>query len=133
MNRIILSVGSNVNPTKNIKKAKEILSQEQTLIRESRFRQTKPVGLVGQPDFLNGAFYIVTSLDRVNLKKYLNSLEKRLGRRKLPGGVDSNVIDLDIIVFNDVIVDNDYEDYEFVSLAVDEIAKVENLTLHHSQ
>ncbi len=131
MNHIIIGVGSNISPKENVMRAREILSQEQTWLRESQFQQTKPVGLVNQPDFLNGAFYFGTTLSLNDLKQYLKSVERRLGRIKKPGVPESRTIDLDIIVFNNTIIDEDYVRYDFVKHAIDEIAQAESLVLHN--
>jgi 2-amino-4-hydroxy-6-hydroxymethyldihydropteridine diphosphokinase len=60
-------------------------------------------------------------LDAKELKGYLEDVEKRLGRQKTENKNGPRTIDLDIIVFNGVIVNNDFYKYDFVKSAVLEL------------
>ncbi len=121
MNLVILSVGSNIDPLANIKKAAEILSGLNCLISVSRFQKTSPEGDPEQPDFLNGAFYVKTSLDQGQLRDKLKEIEAQLGRVRTSNKNSPRTIDLDIVVFNGKIIDPDYDQYIFVKKSVDEI------------
>ena len=52
---VYLALGSNINPTKNIKLALKELNKIGKIISVSKFIKTKPVGYLNQADFLNGA------------------------------------------------------------------------------
>ena len=52
MPKIYLSLGSNIKPEENLNKAKELLSQEYHLEKESKTYKTKSEGFEGE-DFLN--------------------------------------------------------------------------------
>ena len=121
MNLVILSVGSNIDPLANIKKAAVILSGLNCLISVSRFQKTSPEGDPEQPDFLNGAFYVKTSLDQGQLRDKLKEIEAQLGRVRTSNKNSPRTIDLDIVVFNGKIIDPDYDQYIFVKKSVDEI------------
>ncbi len=121
MNLVILSVGSNMDPITNIKKAAEMLEAMNCLISVSSFVRTSPEGYPDQPDFLNGAFYIKTSLNREQLRDRLKEIELNLGRVHTLNKNGPRTIDLDIVVFNGKIIDPDYERYSFVKKSVDEI------------
>jgi 2-amino-4-hydroxy-6-hydroxymethyldihydropteridine diphosphokinase len=121
MNQAIISVGSNIKPEENIEKAAEWLGKEQKILAKSSIKKTKPVGFTNQPDFLNCAFSLETGLDAKELKGYLEDVEKRLGRQKTENKNGPRTIDLDIIVFNGVIVNNDFYKYDFVKSAVLEL------------
>lgn len=121
MNKVVIGVGSNIKPLENIKKAKEILKKEQTLLSESKIIETEPEGFKEQPDFLNGAFFIETSLDKKNLENYLKEIEKRLGRVRTENKNAPRTIDLDIVVFNNEIINDDFYKYRFVKNAVLEL------------
>ncbi len=121
MNRAIVSVGSNIYPEENIGKARGLLSTDELLKGESVLVRTKPVGITGQPDFLNGAFLIETEMKQEELLKYLKALETFLGRVREGDKDGPRSIDLDIIVFNGEIVDDDYYKYGFVRLSVLEL------------
>ena len=121
MTRAIISFGSNIDPEENIGKVRDILSSDGLLNGESVLVRTKPVGIVDQPDFLNGAFLIETEMAEEELRKYLKALETFLGRVREGGKDGPRTMDLDIIVFNGEIVDDDYYKYGFVRLAVLEL------------
>ena len=123
MNKVVISVGSNIDPERHINDAKHALREEQTLVGESRFVKTAPRGYTNQPEFLNGAFMIETDLDRADLKSYLKSLEKRLGRTRTANKNGPRTIDLDIVMFNNDIVDDDFYNYDFVKAAVEDVIR----------
>lgn len=121
INVCIVGVGSNINPDSNIKAVLAILKRETTVKGVSKWIKTTPVGIVDQNDFINGAIKIHTSMSREAFKNYLKKLEDILGRdRKLPK-FGPRVIDLDIVVWNDEIVDEDYFTRDFVKNTVDEL------------
>ena len=121
MNKAVISLGSNINPENNINKVKKILAQEQTLLCESKFVVTKPKGFQDQLDFINGALYIETKLNMQDLKKYLKDVEHRLGRLRTENKNGPRTIDLDVVVYNNSIIDNDFYRYDFVKEAVLEL------------
>ena len=127
MNKVIISVGSNIEPVKHVSAVKEILTLDQLLLDESRFNRTEARGFLNQPAFLNGAFLIRTSLEIQELKKYLKSVENQLGRIRTSNKNGPRTIDLDIVLFNDDVVDLDYYKYDFVKVAVDEILSRQRL------
>ena len=126
VNKVIISVGSNIEPEKHVSEAKQILTQDKLLLDESRFNKTLPRGYINQPAFLNGAFFIHTSLEIQELKKYLKTVENQLGRIRTFNKNGPRTIDLDIVLFNNDVVDLDYYKYDFVKVAVDEILSRQN-------
>ena len=64
----------------------------------SQWRWTRPEGDVCQPNFLNGAILLRTSLSAHRLLKTMLDLEKKAGRnREVEKKGDSRVLDLDLI------------------------------------
>jgi 2-amino-4-hydroxy-6-hydroxymethyldihydropteridine diphosphokinase len=125
MNRVIISVGSNINPRDNISSAAKILRNEQKFIAASDFTETAPRGFTAQADFLNGAFCIETDLELEELERYLKDVESRLGRVRTANKNGPRTIDLDVVVFNGQILDGDYYKYDFVRNAVGQLSDVE--------
>jgi len=125
--RVIIAVGSNIEPEKNIRRAREILEKEQTLLGASRVIRTAPIGRIDQDDFRNGAFYIETDMGRPELKSYLKGVEDRLGRVR--GIVGPHPMDLDITVWDGRIVHEDFYRYEYNRLPVAEIVEKFGLAL----
>jgi 2-amino-4-hydroxy-6-hydroxymethyldihydropteridine diphosphokinase len=72
----------------------------------SRFRETKPVGIVDQPDFINAAARIETKLSARELLEALLDIERRLGRiRDRDRRWGPRTIDLDLLLYDDVRID----------------------------
>jgi 2-amino-4-hydroxy-6-hydroxymethyldihydropteridine diphosphokinase len=119
---VILGIGSNLDAENNIERARVIISKELTLLTESTFVNTEAVDMPGEPDFLNGAFKIETTLGLDELRSYLKEIEGKLGRDPSHKVNESRTIDIDIIVFNAEVVNDDFERYSFVKKAVLELA-----------
>ena len=81
--------------------------QQITLVARSRHYTTAPVGgPAGQPDFLNAALLIETSLSPQELLLLLNQVELDLGRQR-QARWDQRVIDLDLLLYDTVTVNVD--------------------------
>lgn len=117
----IIGVGSNIDPEENVAEALTILRRENEVTRVSRFIITAPVGLQNQPDFLNGAVKISTDAEMTDFNLYLKTVEDRLKRDRSTPRYAPRVIDLDIVVWNDEIVDQDYYKRDYLKKVVDEI------------
>ena len=121
MNRVIIGIGSNIDPYSHIRHALENLAVQHRLIRSSSLTVTAPVGCTDQPDFVNGAALLETDLDFGTFNHYLKNLEQQLGRIKTTNKFGPRCIDLDIVIWNGTVVDNDYYLRDFLHNAVDEI------------
>lgn len=121
MNTAVVSVGSNINPIENIETAKKKISREFNFISFSSFKETKPIGFKNQDDFYNGAFLLQTDkeLDEVNM--LLKKIEVDIGRVKTSNKQGPREIDLDIIIWNNVVVDNDVYERKFLQNSVLEL------------
>jgi 2-amino-4-hydroxy-6-hydroxymethyldihydropteridine diphosphokinase len=114
LNTAVVGVGSNIDPRRNIRRAEDILSREQVLLKKSSFRVTPPIGMAGQDDFLNGAFLVSTRMSYEEFKAYLRKVEARLGRVRGGDRYGPRTIDLDLIVWNHEVVNDDYYTRDFV-------------------
>jgi len=99
------------------------------IISSSAIYETAAWGFTDQPPFFNQALQVETALSATELMQQLLSIELSLGReRLLPLGPRS--IDLDIIYFNNEIIQNDIvsiphprmEQRNFVLIPLNEIA-----------
>lgn len=101
-----LGLGSNLGNKKgNIHKAMDIINTTRgvKLLIKSRLYKTKPLGVKNQPDFINAAIKIVTSLDSQRLLETILDIEKRLGRiRKKKWG--PRVIDIDMLYYGNHVI-----------------------------
>lgn len=106
MPRVYLGLGSNVGERDaNLDAALAALAELGTLLRTSRRYRSAPVGYLEQPEFLNQAAELDTPLAPHPLLAALREIETGLGRtdsfRNAP-----RIIDLDILLYDDVVVDD---------------------------
>ncbi|MCB1947784.1 2-amino-4-hydroxy-6-hydroxymethyldihydropteridine diphosphokinase [Nitrosomonas sp.] len=125
-NECIIGIGSNINPEIHIESVLAILHREVIVKAVSAWVKTSPIGITSQNDFVNGAVKVQTPLSREAFKAYLKQLEHRLGRNRTLSKFGPRVIDLDIIVWNNEIVDEDYYTRDFVRNSVNELRTANN-------
>ncbi|MFQ5613997.1 MAG: 2-amino-4-hydroxy-6-hydroxymethyldihydropteridine diphosphokinase, partial [Anaerolineae bacterium] len=105
-NMAYLSLGSNIEPEDNLKRAIRLLANLTHLVAVSSVWETRPVGRSGQPNFLNAAAIIETELTAKRLKRSVLSLiERSLGRVRQADKYAPRPIDIDIILFNRQILE----------------------------
>jgi len=121
MNEVIIGIGSNIDAELNISKMLEILKHEVDVLKVSSFVRTKPIGIINQPDYTNGAVKINTAYNREELRTVLKKIEDDLGRNRNTPKFGPRCMDLDIVVWNHEIVDEDYYTRDFLRNSVDEV------------
>lgn len=126
-NRVIIGLGSNIDPGENIQKAKMAIESEFNLIGASSFVETEPVGFKDQPAFINGAVLIETEMSCGELKAWLRKLENRLGRIRAGNKDGPRTIDLDILVWNGEVIDREVFERPFLMKSVRELLPELNL------
>ncbi len=106
MFKAYIGIGSNLgNRKENCLRAIELLEKKGIIIKKkSSLYETKPWGIEHQPLFLNMAIEIETDLEPEKLLKVLKDIEAEIGR-KHTFKWGPRIIDLDILLFNDIIVD----------------------------
>jgi 2-amino-4-hydroxy-6-hydroxymethyldihydropteridine diphosphokinase len=103
---VYLLLGSNLGNRKEILgKAIELLIQKVgIIISQSEDYETKPWGITDQPDFLNLAVSIHTTLKPLEILEQTQAIENQLGRvRKEKWG--ARLIDIDIMFYGNEIID----------------------------
>jgi 2-amino-4-hydroxy-6-hydroxymethyldihydropteridine diphosphokinase len=101
--RVYLSLGSNVDPEKNLRAAIAELRARFGAIVVSPVYRYAAVGFEG-PDFLNLAVGIDTGLEPQALNDWLHALEDRHGRRRDVPRYSSRTLDVDIVLFGDLVI-----------------------------
>lgn len=103
MSRAYLSLGSNLEPEKNLRAALAELRARFGAIVVSPAYRCKAVGFDG-PDFFNLAVAIDTDLEPVALNDWLHALEDRHGRRRDVPRFSSRTLDVDIVLYDDLVM-----------------------------
>ncbi|MBI35524.1 MAG: 2-amino-4-hydroxy-6-hydroxymethyldihydropteridine diphosphokinase [Flavobacteriales bacterium] len=107
---VYLGLGTNLgNKLENLKNALDALKlQFGTPLQVSSIYESKPWGFVSSSSFLNLVVsYKIQQKPRQTLK-ICRSLEKKLGRKeKTKEGYESRIIDIDILIFGNLIVQDD--------------------------
>ena len=102
-----VGLGANIGPREvTLLRAVDLLAEadDVDVLAVSQLRETDPVGMVDQARFLNGAVRIDTSLPPRALLELLLRIEQSLGRvREERWG--PRTVDLDLLVYGDLIVD----------------------------
>lgn len=120
-NTCIIGIGSNIEAEMNIPKMLVILQTNVEVLQVSKMLKTKPIGILDQPDFTNGAVKIKTEFNQSELNKRLKDIEDQMGRDRTNPKFGPRCIDLDIAVWNGEIVDEDYYTRDFLKKSVDEL------------
>jgi len=103
-----ISLGSNVgDPGENLEKGLKAIDETAgvNLLDRSPFYLTEPVDYLDQDWFVNAAAKIQTSLDPFELLKTLKMVEAGAGRTSSPIRFGPRVLDMDIIFYNNTIID----------------------------
>ena len=77
------------------------------LVKASSLYDTEPVGDVEQPNFLNAVAQIDTELTARQVLWNLALIEKRLGRVRTTQRWGPRTIDLDLLLYGNVVIDED--------------------------
>lgn len=102
-----ISLGSNIRPQRNLYAALKLLREHCRVLAVSSAYRTPPQGDTNQPDFLNMAVKISTSLTPADFKtQVIAGIEARLGRVRDPHNKNApRTIDLDISLWNHDVLD----------------------------
>ncbi len=103
---VYLGVGSNIEAEANIERALALLKACLTVTGVSPFFRSEAVGAHDQPEFTNGVFAAETDLTPRALKyELLRVIEEKLGRRRTADKNAARPIDLDIVLYGSLVVD----------------------------
>lgn len=109
MGIVYLHLGSNEGNRENVLAESERLISENvgSILSSSKMYETEAWGVKEQPDFLNKALEVVTDLSPDDVLKEIQTIESTLGRKeRVKWG--QRIIDIDILLFDDAIIDTDY-------------------------
>lgn len=102
-----LGLGANIGDREsNLRTAiKMLIDCGCELFAVSSLYQTRPVGLIDQPDFLNAVVGVMTNLDPHALLATCKKIESKLGRKRTTHW-GPRVIDIDILLYEGVVMDD---------------------------
>lgn len=103
MTRVYLSLGSNIEPERNLRAALAELRARFGKIDVSPAYATDAIGFDG-PVFVNLAVGLETDDSPEGLDIWLHALEDRHGRRRNVPRLSSRTLDVDIVLFGDQVV-----------------------------
>ena len=109
-----IALGSNLpspfgTPTQNLEESLRRLATLGRITAVSTFHCTAPVGYTAQPDFLNAAVLLETTLAPLILLQALLAIESAMGRDRtaLPENAPAKgprIIDLDLLLYDDLVL-----------------------------
>ena len=135
MQTIFVSIGSNIDAESNMLLVKEHLN----LLFEvtySGIYQTPAEGFTGG-DFLNSVCKFKSDKKPNEIRRTLKSIEEKMGRTTSQKGMSNRVIDLDLILYGDMLINedgleipsSDIENYKFV---LEPLAEIAPDYIHHT-
>jgi len=105
MAQAYIALGSNIgDPVANLTRALAELAQLGVVTAVSSYYDTAPVGYDDQPRFVNAACLLETALPPQDLLIALKRIEGRLGRTAAAVRNGPRVIDLDILLYDDLVL-----------------------------
>ena len=109
MNKAYLGLGTNMGDRLEYLNSACILLSEYeniNITKKSKIYETKAWGYTDQADFLNMCLEIQTSLDEFQLLEVCGQVEQKLNRKRIIRW-GPRTIDVDILFFNDIILNNE--------------------------
>jgi 2-amino-4-hydroxy-6-hydroxymethyldihydropteridine diphosphokinase len=105
---VYLSLGSNVKPrTEYLAAAIDLLKKSAgKVLKKSAFYETGSWGFVSETPFVNNVVLLETTLNATDLLKKTQEIERLLGREKKGKPYTSRKIDIDILYYDDSVINN---------------------------
>jgi 2-amino-4-hydroxy-6-hydroxymethyldihydropteridine diphosphokinase len=102
-----IALGSNIDPETNLPLAAARLSELGNPIAISTVYQNSVIADEPQPDYLNAAVLIETTLDPLVIRDKLREIEADLGRVRTADKFAPRTIDLDLCILGDRVLDHE--------------------------
>jgi len=108
MARAYVAVGSNIQAEANITRGLRRLNDLTHISAIATFFHSEAIGRPEQPSYTNGVVAIEASLPPVGIKLgILRKIESEVGRRRGADRYAARELDLDLILFGDLVLDGD--------------------------
>jgi len=105
---VFVALGSNLDgPARQIDTAFELLARapESELMQRSSLYRSAPLGGIEQPDFVNAVAAMSTTLPAAAFLEELQAIERLRGREDRHMRWGPRILDLDLLVFGDLVID----------------------------
>jgi 2-amino-4-hydroxy-6-hydroxymethyldihydropteridine diphosphokinase len=129
---LYLLLGSNLGDRKSqMDKALHLIPEMiGQITSQSSFYETEPWGFSSEKLFLNIALQTLTFLSPEEVIQKIGEIEKMFGRERSGGGYSSRTMDIDILFYDDLVIDQELlkiphprlQDRRFVLVPLNEIA-----------
>jgi len=109
MNRVFLLTGSNIGDRNALinKAVDEICNQLGLVVQKSHIYRSESWGYESSQQFLNQCIEIETDLRPQLLIEKILEIEEKMGRVRISQGYSDRKIDIDILFFNNEIIEDD--------------------------
>jgi len=108
MPRAFIAIGSNIEPEQKVRRALRLLARQVRVTAVSTVYRTAALGRPEQPAFFNCVVAVETERPPHELKRaVLREIERQLGRIRSDDKYAPRTIDLDLIVYDDVVQTDD--------------------------
>jgi 2-amino-4-hydroxy-6-hydroxymethyldihydropteridine diphosphokinase len=123
MNTVIIMLGSNSQAETNITLTTKKLAAFFDIVAQSSLIITEPFGYHYVNDFHNIALKLLSDKTAEETRLVFKQIEREMGRT--PGSKKEGIIpiDIDMIFWNQTLVHNDYNRFDFVKRCVDDLIK----------
>jgi len=125
---VIIGVGSNINAEENIKKMLHLIHSVVNVLKISSWLKTAPIGITDQKEYTNGAILALTELNQDELNVKLKHIEDQCGRDRSLPKFGPRTMDLDILIWEGMIIDEDVYSRDFLQTSIKEL--VPNFIIH---
>lgn len=105
--KVFLGLGTNLGDLdSNLNQAIDIIGEKTRVVKISKFFKSKPWGNSALYEFLNAVILVETTLNPLELLRYVKSIEDKMGRVKSQSKhYENRVIDIDIIMYEDLVLE----------------------------
>lgn len=110
MSRAYLGLGSNIGDRIGyIQQATQMLGEFEgvEVIKTSSFYETEPYGFKEQSWFMNAVMEVEVKITPVELLRICQNVEQNLGRERTSNKWGPRVIDIDILLYDDKVLDDE--------------------------
>lgn len=121
-NKIVcVELGGNIRPESYLPRAANALRARFDVLGTSQVWETPPVGCEGCENFLNAALLIRTDLNPNELKIIFQDIEASLDRVRTEDKFAPRTIDLDILIYDEVLIETELWDHAHLAVPVAEL------------